>query len=416
MINKIKDFLKNRFSRKGTNDLSDQDFEEEILDEDSSREISEQSTDEEEVPSEYVTYEAAEKGSASPSLKERLTQTFRNIKIPNLKSKNASAAPVAAAAVGTSLSPSISRLSEKFLSRGSREAIHQIALVLMVCGITYTLGKFSALFLKGNPAVDSPKRFSVVIPFEREFNPNTLTQVKTINIFRTNTGLTGKKKMADTKCDEATQNTSLPLKLINTIVLQDSVKSLASVQVRGARDLQEVRVGDQIDNLAKIFKIYRFQLVVKNLESGVCESVSSDQARSERPSPVSVMSPTQKKDYLANKKMSGIENQGNKFTIQKKLLDDKLKDLGQILSQAKAIPIQNPDGTLSFKMTEMDPEGIFPYLGLQDQDIITSINGKPIYDMNEVMSLFARIKNLENLQLGVKREGSDSVQEYTIKK
>jgi type II secretory pathway component PulC len=93
-----------------------------------------------------------------------------------------------------------------------------------------------------------------------------------------------------------------------------------------------------------------------------------------------------------------------------------MKDIASILTQARAIKIQNPDGSLAFKMTEMDPQGIFPYLGLQDQDIITSINGKPIYDMNEVMSLFARIKNLDNLQLGVKREGSDSVQEYSIKK
>jgi type II secretory pathway component PulC len=67
-------------------------------------------------------------------------------------------------------------------------------------------------------------------------------------------------------------------------------------------------------------------------------------------------------------------------------------------------------------MTELDPQGIFPYLGIQDQDIITSINGKPIYDMNEVMLLFGRIKGLDNLSLGIKRDGSESVQDYTIKK
>lgn len=71
---------------------------------------------------------------------------------------------------------------------------------------------------------------------------------------------------------------------------------------------------------------------------------------------------------------------------------------------------------MSFKLTEMDPEGLFSYLGLQDQDIITSINGRPIYDMNEVMGLFGRIKNLDKLQLGVKREGTDSVLDYNIKK
>jgi type II secretory pathway component PulC len=97
-------------------------------------------------------------------------------------------------------------------------------------------------------------------------------------------------------------------------------------------------------------------------------------------------------------------------------LDERLKDIASILTQARAVKIQNPDGTLAFKMTEMDPQGIFPYLGLQDQDIITSINGKPIYDLNEVMGLFARIKNMDKLQLGIKREGSESMLDYNIKK
>jgi type II secretory pathway component PulC len=133
-------------------------------------------------------------------------------------------------------------------------------------------------------------------------------------------------------------------------------------------------------------------------------------------SPISVMTPAQSRDFKANKKLPGIENNGNKFAISKTLLDDKLKDIAAVLTQAKAVKIQNPDGSLSFKMTELDPQGIFPYLGIQDQDIITSINGKPIYDMNEVMLLFGRIKGLDNLSLGIKRDGSESVQDYTIKK
>ncbi len=357
---------------------------------------------------------------SKPSWKEKLTQSVSGIrskiggvnarewKIPEgFKSKTGEGISL--------LSPSLSRSIEKFLSREAREPIHQVALVLIICTITYSLGKVTALVLRGAPAIDSAKDYTVAINLENDFNPGTLGQVRSINIFRTNTGLGSKKTVADSKCEEAQQASSLPIKLVNTIVLQDTVKSLASVQIRGDRDLQEVRVGDQISNLAKIFKIGRLELLVKNLESGVCESIASEKARETR-SPISVMSPSQSRDFKASKKLPGIENVGNKFMISKTLIDEKMKDIAAILTQARAIKIQNPDGTISFKLTEMDPAGIFPYLGLQDQDIITSINGKPIYDMNEVMGLFARIKNLDALQLGVKREGSDSVQEYSIKK
>jgi type II secretory pathway component PulC len=313
------------------------------------------------------------------------------------------------------LSPNISKSIERVLSRDARETVHQVGLVSIITLITYALGKGTALYLKGTPVIDTPRGHEVAINLDNDFNVGTLAQVRGINIFRTNTGLGGKKKESLAKCDSAEQESSLPIKLVNTVVLQDTVKSLASVQVRGDRILQEVREGEQISNLAMIFKITRLEILVKNLENGVCETISSEKTRDVR-SPISVMTPDQSRQFKLNKKLPGIENAGNKFMISKALLDERLKDIASILTQARAVKIQNPDGTLAFIMTEMDPQGIFPYLGLQDQDIITSINGKPIYDLNEVMGLFARIKNMDKLQLGIKREGSESMLDYNIKK
>lgn len=416
MINKIKDFLK-KISKKRSQDLTDQ--EDEFLDEGLDESTSENSAQmSEDNTGEFHIQEKIE--DHKPSVKEKLTGSFQNLRERlnsiNLKEMKLPKKVTLPSKEGASLlSPNLSRLSEKFLSRSSREPIHQLSLVLLICGITYTCGKITALVLRGTPALDSAKDYTVSINLDNDFKAGTLNQVRSINIFRTGSAVKGKTKVADVKCDEAQQSSNLPIKLVNTIVLQDSIKSLASVQVRGDRSLQELREGDQIDNLAKIFKITRLEILVKNLENGVCESIASDKAR-ETNSPISVMSPSQSREFRANKKMAGIENVGNKFSISKTLLDEKLKDIGAILTQARAIQIQNPDGSLSFKMTELDPNGIFPYLGLQDQDIITSINGKPIYDLNEVMGLFGRIKNLESLQLGIKREGSDSMQDYSIKK
>jgi type II secretory pathway component PulC len=372
MINKIKDFLQKFRRQKESNDLP----------------------------------ASADESDGSLSFKGQLLERLRNIKLPNFRKENG--APL--------ISPNIAHAIDKFLSRESRENIHQIGLITIICCLTYTLGKVTALVVRGTPALNSARDYAISIPLDNDFNVSTLNQVKSINIFRTNTGIGGgKKKVADAKCDKSQQSSSLPIKLVNTVVLQDTIKSIASVQIRGDRSLQELREGDQIDNLAKIFHIDRLEILVKNLENGVCESIASEKAR-EAKSPISIMSASDAKTFKANKKMNGIDNVGNKFVISKALLDDKLKDIGAILTQARAIQIQNPDGSLSFKMTEMDPNGIFPYLGLQDQDTITAINGKPIYDLNEVMGLFGRIKNLENLSLGVKREGADSTQEYSIKK
>jgi type II secretory pathway component PulC len=421
MINKIKGFLKNKLSRGRSSDLSDQDEEigeEELLESESSAPAREDRTgdfhlDDDQLPQ-------------NSGWKDRLTATFsfhglkekmQALKHKEKSLKSASPSRTAKSAAETSaptFSPSLGQNLEKVLARESREPLQQISLVLLISVTTYSLGKVVALSLR-KPTFESAREYTVSLPMDKDFNPQTLNQIKGQDPFKTKSGATKKKVIADTKCDKAQQASSLPIKLVNTVVLQDSIKSLAAVQVRGDRDLQQVREGEQISNLAKIFKIDRLEILVKNLENGVCESIASDKAREAR-SPISVMSPQASREYKLNKKMPGIENVGNKFNISKDLLNQKMKDIASILTQARALKMQNPDGTLSFKMTEIDPEGIFPYLGIQDGDIITSINGKPIYDINEVMSLFGKIKNLDNLSLGVKREGSDSNLEYSIKK
>ncbi len=370
MINKFKDFLKSKWPRKRSED-------------------------------------SVSRAVELPEIKSNKTSffdRFKSVELPGLKKGE-----------GPLISPSLSKNIERFFSRGFRETIHQVSLVTIIGLLTYTMGKIAALSIKGNPALDSAKDYTVSMPTERDFNPNELNKVKTINIFRTNSATKATKKIADTKCETSQGVSNLPIKLVNTVVLQDSVKSLASVQVRGERALKEIRVGENIDSLAKIFRIDRLELLIKNLETGACESIASEKGK-ENSSPISIMTPKESSAFKAQKKMKGIENVGNKFTISKTLLDEKLKDIGAILTQAKALQIQNPDGSLSFKMTEMDPEGIFPYLGLQDGDIIESINGRPVYSLNEVMALFGRIKGLDKLQLGIKREGSSNNQDYTFKK
>lgn len=407
MINKFKDFLKTRLGKKNR-DLSDQEGFSDNTNPSHQIDNSDK-TSETNIQQTRVSIKDKISDSLSGFRSKIFKPNLSNWKLPEgqKRKKNSD---------GLSLvSPSLTKNLEQLLSRQGRETIHQVSLVLIVSALTYSIGKTTALFLKGTPQIDSSKSYTVDIDLEKDFNPSTLSQVRSINIFRTNTGLGSKKNMADTKCDKAQQSSNLPIKLINTVVLQDSVKSLASVQIRGDRALQELREGEQISNLAKIFKITRLEILVKNLENGICESIESDKGRESR-STISVMSPSKSREFKANKKIAGIENVGNKFNISKSFLDDKMKDISSILTQAKAIKIQNPDGTMSFKLTEMDPEGLFSYLGLQDQDIITSINGRPIYDMNEVMGLFGKIKNLDKLQLGLKREGSESVLDYNIKK
>lgn len=303
-------------------------------------------------------------------------------------------------------------LPDKLLAKESLTGHHRTFLLALLLVTTYSIGKITAIVLRGRPQFDSP---SVAISDSRVefFDFNTLNKVKSADPFKT-TSAQGKPAIADTKCDDGDGPTNLPLKLVNTVVLQDSVKSIASVQIRSGRDLKEVREGDSLEGLAKIFHITRLQLVIKNLETGACEFLTSDKAR-EKGTPIGIMPKAKGEAFKAQQKIKGIDNVGNKYSISKELLNDKLKDINQVLTQARAIKIQNPDGSLAFKITEIEPGGIFAYLGIQNDDIITSIDGRPISDLNEVMGLFGRLKNIDKLKLGVRREGEESELDYAMK-
>ena len=227
----------------------------------------------------------------------------------------------------------------------------------------------------------------------------------------------GKKKLiikTDIACKSASKKSRLPIKLVNTIVLQDSVKSIASVQLRGDSLLKEYRIGEKINNLAKLDQIERSKLIIKNLKDGSCEVIENIKNKSQ--SPIAVLSPSRSKQFKKNKKkIKGIENEGNSFSIEKSFLKNKMSNISDILTQARGIQINNPDGSISFKIVDIEPGGIFAYLGIENNDIITQINGDSISDLNTVMGLFGKISNIDKLNLTVKRGGVETPLDYKFK-
>ena len=411
MVNKFKDFLTNlrfKVSRKKGDSIPNDD---------QTRDI--------EIPSDLNSSESEFTPSAPPNIKfqslNSLTPLTHKLKVflaPMTFKLEAILKKVLQNFTRTDVGKKLKQtdwgsLSDKLLSKESFTHHNRAFLIAFFVVSTYSVGKITALILKGRPQF-APPASSMGGQVNEGFNPALLGQVKSADPFKTKTS-SAPTKISNAKCDEASERTTLPIKLVNTIVLQDSVKSIAAVQLRSGRDLKQVREGDTLEGMARISRIARLEMIIKNLQTGACESVPSDRAKDAR-QPISIMAPSQANRFKQQQKIKGIENDGNKYIISKDLLDEKLKDISKVLSEARAIKIQNPDGTLSFKITEIEPGGIFSYLGIQNEDTITSINGKPITDLNEIMSLFGRIKNVDQLQLGVKREGEETQMDYQMKK
>ncbi len=304
------------------------------------------------------------------------------------------------------------------IGRTARRRIHISFLYALVAIFFYNTGKFAGLYLsKEKPSAKverSSKRFA------KTYSPRKdIANIKSSNPFNALESEEEKvkvkeevKKAPEIKvCLQADTKSRLPIKLVNTVVLQDSVKSVASVSQRGK--IISIREGDKIDNIAEVGKINRKKVIFKNLESKTCEFIENAEKPSKFKAP-KVYSRSEGKKLINQNKNNEIQVTGNDYKIKKSLRDRALADMGKILTQARAIQIKNPDGTLSFKMTEIVPGSIYSQLDIQDDDIITAIGGKKIRNINELMSMFGKIKQNDNYEITVKRNGTEKTMNYNF--
>lgn len=305
------------------------------------------------------------------------------------------------------------------LGTKGRERNHRIFIYLLTITIFYNVGKFTALILgsespkRPQSSFNTPKRYlprKDIVAIERNniFNALESEEAKVVEDKKP------ERKEPEIKvCLDADKKSGLSIKLLHTVVLQDSVKSVASVSKRGK--IISIREGEKIDNLAEIGRIENQRLVFKNLTSKKCEFIESDGSKEKNKFPKpKVYSASKAKDIQKNFNRDNIQVEGNKFKIKKTLRDELLSNVGEILTQARAIPIKNPDGTLSFKMTEIVPGSIFSQLNIKDGDVITELNGRKIRNYNELMGMFGKIKQNDSYEINLNRNGARETLNYNF--
>ncbi len=311
---------------------------------------------------------------------------------------------------------SLSDIGAKLFLPKSRPLVHKIFLIASICISSYMSGKFTAMLLRPSNLSSMPK--GMIFPTTTKVVFSDISGIADLDLFKAEGEFSQVPiKITDTGevCHQTQSKSSLPIKLVNSIVLMDSIKSLASVQVRNNNDFSGLREGDIIPSLAKIDKIEKQRIIIKNLNNGQCEYIQND-LPVKRPSTTNftVLDPKKGKGLIASQNFQGITNKGNSFNIKKSLRNKMLSNISEVLTQARAVQIKNPDGSLAFKMTEIVPGSIYSKLNIQEGDIITSINGKKFTNIGELMTLFNQIATIDEFQVTLNREGSAQTLEYNF--
>jgi len=96
--------------------------------------------------------------------------------------------------------------------------------------------------------------------------------------------------------------------------------------------------------------------------------------------------------------LAGIRGSGNNFTVERNTLTQQMQR-PEFLTQALMVP--NAGG--GFLVREIQPGSVYEKLGVRAGDVIRSVNGQPINNMEEVMKLYQQLG-------GVNRAGSVAIE------
>jgi general secretion pathway protein C len=203
---------------------------------------------------------------------------------------------------------------------------------------------------------------------------------------------------------------TLPFNLIGTLILNDELKSIATIEDKSATMVYPVRVDDEIPQKARIVKIEARKVIFVNSATGRREYI-------ELPDEGGMPTRVSFSNTRISAPSQGIEKvSATQFNINGAEVDKTLSDLNNVLTQARAVPNFENGQPAGYKLFQIVPGSIYDKLGLQNGDVIAGLNDQAINDPGKAFEMLSELKTSSHLELQIKRDGRVSNFAYNIQR
>jgi general secretion pathway protein C len=289
----------------------------------------------------------------------------------------------------TQMMPAAEQLIEKIsASRWTPIGINVVAMLLL----TYSLAQWSWRLMEPAPVQTDARPMAPIADSAAE-----LRQLLSANLFG----------QADVAAGQGMSPSSIPLTSLNLVltgVMVGGTYSFAFISINGSNE-SSFGIGDEILAGATLHAVYPDRAVLRR--GGALESlVLKDNLG--LPEGSIVTSPQNRNDAP----LSGIRGSGGNFTVERSTLTQQMQK-PEFLSQALMVP--NAGG--GFLVREIQPGSVYEKLGMRAGDVIRSVNGQPINNMEEVMKLYQQlggVNKIGNVAIEVTRGGRTESLQYNI--
>ena len=209
--------------------------------------------------------------------------------------------------------------------------------------------------------------------------------------------------------DLAPVQSSLPIGLIGTIVHSNPAKSIANIQLKAKNTTLAYSVGREIENFAKLERVERAKIIIRNLNNNRLEFVEMKVDGGK-------ISFGAQKPIAAEIKADVAAIAPNKFEIKRADVLKYTNDMASVLQQAAMAPRRGANGEIEcFKFLSIQPGSIYTQLGFQNGDCLKGVNGEKIDSPAKAMEMYNALKQSNSINLSFERDGKDQENGYNIK-
>ncbi len=196
---------------------------------------------------------------------------------------------------------------------------------------------------------------------------------------------------------EHLEPTSLKIALLGTVVGSEQ-DSFAIIEEKGKKKQDLYRVGDSIQS-AVLKRILRGKVILSVQGRDKILTIEEEAA-------------TRRKSEVARPEPI---REGESITVKRSDVEKSLKNVHQLLSQARVRPHFSegkPDG---LAVTHIKRGSIFEKLGLKNGDVIKGLDGKEIKSPDDVLQMYERLTVGSEVAIEIERGGEEQMINYTFR-
>ncbi|MFZ5440197.1 MAG: type II secretion system protein N [Myxococcota bacterium] len=195
--------------------------------------------------------------------------------------------------------------------------------------------------------------------------------------------------------------TPLPFRLLGTLRGRTSEQSLAAIE-HGKRSLT-VAVGDEIDGV-EIVSIEQQELVVRR--EGRLERVGRG-----APTPGAVALPS-----TPSRGQPEVRTlPGGLRSVNRRDVEAVIQNPLSIMNDVRLIPAMESGRMVGFRAPFVREGSAVSLLGLQAGDVIRSVNGQPIDNLERLMGLMQALQTSSRFEIGLERAGQRLTQSVEVR-